>query len=85
MFGRDQQIDMTKHAAPRFVEHEIAQGPVPGNECALFPQGVAGRRRDASDNHIADFALGMTGNHVNCLCAAHGSMTFRTETGVGAG
>ena len=31
VFGRDQQIDMPENTAPRLVEHEVAQGLVPGN------------------------------------------------------
>ena len=50
---------MAKHPAARLVQHEIAQGLVPGDPAGLVPDGVAGGRGDAADDDIADFTLGM--------------------------
>jgi hypothetical protein len=57
--GGHQQVDMPEDAAARFIQHEIAQGLVAGDPGPLVPQGVAGRGRNAADDDVADFALGM--------------------------
>lgn len=62
---------MAEHPAARFVQHEVAQGLVLRNPAALFPDGVTGRRHHTADDHVADLALGMGGNHVDGLAAAH--------------
>ena len=63
---------MAEDAAARFVEDEIAQGAVIGDEARLLPQGFAGRGRDAADDHVADLALGVAGDDVDDLGGAHG-------------
>ena len=62
---------MPEHAAARLVEHEIAQGLVAGDEARLLPERRAGRRRDAADDDVADLALGVAGDDVDDLGAAH--------------
>ncbi len=56
---RHQQIDVAKHPPAWFVEHKVAQHVVIGNPARLFPQRIAGRRCDAADDHVADFAFRM--------------------------
>jgi hypothetical protein len=62
---------MAENAAARFVQHEIPQGLILGNEAALLPDGVAGRWGDTADNHVAHFAFGMGGDHMDGFAAAH--------------
>ena len=56
---------MAKHAAARFVEHEVAQGFVLGDPARLFPHGGAGRWGDTADDHVADFAFGVAADDVD--------------------
>ncbi len=62
---------MPEHPAARFVQHEISQGLILSDPFALLPDRVAGGRRHAADDDIAHLALGMAGNDVNDLGAAH--------------
>ena len=68
---------MPEHPAARLVEQELAQGAVAGDEARLLPQRLARRGRDAADDHIADFALGVAGDNVDDLAAAHMSLFER--------
>jgi hypothetical protein len=62
---------VAEHAAPRFVEDEVSQRLVSGDEAALLPDGVARRRRHAADNHVADFAFGMAAYDVDVFGCSH--------------
>jgi hypothetical protein len=73
VLGRHEEIDVAKDAAARFVEHEIAQGLIARDEARLLPQRVAGRRRDAADDDVADFAGGVAAHDMDDLGRSHGS------------
>ena len=62
---------MAKDTAPWLVQDKIAQGLIFRDPVALLPECFTGGRRDASDDDVSDFALGVTGHDVNCLCASH--------------
>jgi hypothetical protein len=65
------QIYVAKDAASRFLEDEIAQCAVLGDEARLLPQGFARRRRNSADNHVADLASGVAGDNVNDFRGSH--------------
>ena len=67
---------MAKDAAARLVQDEVAQGIVAGDPAALLPDRVARRGRDAADDDVAHLALGMGGDDVDGLAAAHGVDPF---------
>ena len=67
MLWRDEQIDVLENTAARLVQDELAQAAVGRDPPGLLPQRVAGRRGHATDDHIADFALGMARNDMNQL------------------
>ena len=52
---------------------------VVGDEARLLPQGLARRRRDPADDHIADLALGMAGDDMDDLGGAH-DLSSRTAS-----
>ena len=62
---------MPEHAAARFVQHEVPQGLVLGDEGALRPERLARRRGDAADDDVADFAFRMGGDDMDRFAAAH--------------
>ncbi len=62
---------MPEHPAARLVQHEVAQALVTGNPARLLPDGLAGRRRDAANDHVAHLALGMAADDVDGARAAH--------------
>jgi hypothetical protein len=66
-YSRHEQIDVPENSTTRLVENEIAQGLVARDEARLLPQGFARRGRDATDDHVADLALGVAGNDVDDL------------------
>ncbi len=69
---RHQQVDVLEYTAAGLVQHQVTQALIAGNPAGLLPQARARRRIDAADDNVADFALGMTGHHVNDLVAFHG-------------
>ena len=71
---------MPEDAAARLVEHEVAKRLVARDETALLPDRVAGRRRDAADDHVADLAFGMAAHDMNCLRRAHEIPSAATGT-----
>ena len=64
---------MPEHSAARFVQDEVAQRLVAPERLAHFPQGFAGRRGDAADDHVADFAFGMGRDDVDGFRTAQGA------------
>ncbi len=56
---RYQQVGVPENAATRLVEQEVLERLVLGDEAGLRPQRVPGRRGNAADDHVADFALRM--------------------------
>jgi hypothetical protein len=66
-FRWHKKIDVAKHATARFIQHEIAQRLVFGDKAGLFPYGLARRRQDAADNHIANFSLRMAADDMDDL------------------
>ena len=56
---------MAKHAAARLIEHEVAQPLILGDPARLFPEGLAGRYRDAANDDIANLALGVATDDVD--------------------
>ena len=62
---------MPEHATARLIQHEVAQGLIPRDETALFPDRIARRGQDAAHDDITHLALGMGGNDVNCLAGSH--------------
>ena len=77
MFRRQQQVDVLEHATAGFVEHEPAQPAILRDPFGLLPQAVAGRRRHAADDHVADLALGVAGNDVDDALTSHGRLKCR--------
>ena len=65
ILGRHQQVDVAEHPAARLVEYEVAQGFIPGNPARLLPHRGTRWRCHAADNHVADFALGVTTDHMD--------------------
>jgi hypothetical protein len=63
---------VAKDAAARFVEDEIAQCAVLGDEARQLPQGFARRRRNSADNHVADLTSGVAGDDVNDFRGSRG-------------
>ena len=61
---------MAKHTTTRFVQHEIAQFLILRNKAALLPQCFTGRRGVATNDHIANLALGVEGYNMKRLAAA---------------
>ena len=62
---------MPKDAAARLVEDEPPQPLVTCDEARLLPKRIARRLGDASDDDVADLALGMAADDVNCSGAPH--------------
>jgi hypothetical protein len=71
ILGRNQKVHMAEHAAARLVQHELPQRLVRGEEVALGPKRVAGRRPDAAHDDVADLALGVGRDDVDGPAAAH--------------
>jgi len=55
----------------RNADNKVAKRLILGDPIALSPDGLAGWRGDTTNDDIPDFALGVAGNHVNDLRAAH--------------
>ena len=72
MLRRDEEIDVTKHAAARLVEDESPQTVIFRNPARLFPDGIARRWLDAVYDDVADFAFGMTADDVYDVFHMHG-------------
>ena len=64
---------MAEDTAARFVEDEVAQRLVGGDEVALLPDRVARGRRNAVDNDVTDLAFGMGGDDLDELGRTHGT------------
>ena len=62
---------MAEDAAARLVQDEIAQSSIGFDGGALFPERPPGGRRDATDNDIANLALGVAADDVDGLGATH--------------
>ena len=56
---------MTKNAATRLVEHEVAQRLVLIDPTRLLPQRRTGRWLDTTNNDIADLAFGVTTDNLD--------------------
>jgi hypothetical protein len=53
---------MPKYPAAWFVQHKVPQGIILGDPFALFPQRLAWRRGNPTNNYIANFAFGVARN-----------------------
>ena len=51
---------MPKHPAAGFIEHIVSQSPVHRDPPRLFPDGIAGRRRDPVNDDTTDFTFGVS-------------------------
>ncbi len=71
MHGRHEQVDVPEHAAARFVQHQLAQAVVRGNESRLLPDSCPGRRFDTADDDVADFAFGMAADDFDFRAPGH--------------
>ena len=61
---------MSKDSASGFVQDEPAQFAVIGDEVSLLPQRLARWNRNATDDHISDFAFGVATNDMDNLTLA---------------
>ena len=82
---RHQKVHMAEDAAAGLVQHEVAQGLVPGDPAALRPDRVAGGRGDAADDDIADLAFRMGRDDVEGLRAAHAVLPSPASWATAAG
>ena len=62
---------MSKDSASGFVQDEPAQFAVIGDEVSLLPQRLARWSRNATDDHISDFAFGVATNDMDNLRGVH--------------
>ena len=71
MLGRNQQVDVPEDPTSRFVENEVTQGFIFGNEPRLFPNRLARRGRDPTDDDVSDFPFGVAFDKVDGPFALH--------------
>ena len=84
MLGRNQEVDVTKDTPTRFIQHEVSQRLITGDESGLLPQAVPRGRTHAPDNNITDFTFRMATYDMYDSTRTHGSPVdvlrrFRTD------
>jgi hypothetical protein len=62
---------VAKNTSARLIQNKVAKRLILGDPITLIPDGLAGWRGYTTNDDIPDFALGVAGNHVNYLRAAH--------------
>lgn len=56
---------MSKDSAPWFIEHEVSELCVVGNEPRLFPKSIARGGSDPADDNVSNLAFRVAGHNVD--------------------